>query len=211
MPLTNRFEALGKVSMSFKRNQVEQAISRLSKRTPSPELKTRLKRLLEADRKLEEGANYAFFSAEAPGTGTEVWFSEYEAFALLMALRLLEHGLPQSTAASILRRGRSQLEPKHAEIMKWDPSELFEVTTRQGKVGVLTKKPVFMVIGSRQDHRRQRKAENAREVEVVNDPMPLLRNRAGLSATLVELVKDAHDLRRALMNTTPSKRGRGSG
>lgn len=197
--------------MEYKRNQVEEAISRVFKRTPSTELKTRLKRLLETDRKLEEGANYAFFSTEAQGTGTEVWFSEYEAFALLMALRLLEHGLPQSTAVSIMRGGRARLEPKHTEIMKWNSSELFEETTREGKPGILTKKPVFMVIGSRQEDRRQRKSENARQVEVLNDPFPLLRNRAGLSATLLELVKDAHDLRRMLQKTTPSKRGRGNG
>ena len=96
-----------------------------------------------------------------------MWFSEYEAFALLMALRLLEHGLPQSTAVSILRRGRSRLEPKHAEIMKWDPSELFEAQRDRREPGVLTKKPLFVVIGSRQDYRRQRKSDIAHEVEVV--------------------------------------------
>ena len=50
--------------MGFERNQVEEAISRVIKRTPKTELKTKLKRLLETDRKLEEGDNYAFFSTE---------------------------------------------------------------------------------------------------------------------------------------------------
>jgi hypothetical protein len=60
----------------------------------------KLKRLMERDRALglsprskdPEEANYAFFSDEAPGSGTEIWFSAYEAFALYTALRLLEHG-----------------------------------------------------------------------------------------------------------------------
>ena len=123
--------------MPFKRNQVEEAISRMSDhgaQPPSAELRTRLKRLLETDRNLgrsprstdPERANYAFFSAGAPGSGSEVRFSEYEAFALFTAWRFLEHGWPQASAVSILRRARPRLEPKHAEILQWDPAALFD-------------------------------------------------------------------------------------
>ena len=106
------------VSMpEYKRNQVEEAISGvLEPNSPEPtsELRTRLKRLLETDRALgrasrssdPERANYAFYSAEAPGSGVEVWFSDYEAFALLNGLRLMAHGWPQGLAVSILRRLR---------------------------------------------------------------------------------------------------------
>lgn len=63
--------------MSYKRNQVEQAIARIfdpnCERPPS-DLRTRIKRLLEMDRSLgrklrskdAEQANFAFFSEEAP-------------------------------------------------------------------------------------------------------------------------------------------------
>jgi hypothetical protein len=71
----------------FKRNQVEEAISRMVDPTaekPSADLLTRLKRLLDTDRSLgrnarssdPEKAMYAFFSKDAAGSGFEVWFQE---------------------------------------------------------------------------------------------------------------------------------------
>ncbi|MGZ5829680.1 MAG: hypothetical protein ACXWJW_14225, partial [Xanthobacteraceae bacterium] len=101
----------------YKRNQIEEAIAQqIGERDaePSPELRTRLKRLLDADRELgrvprskdPQKANFAFYSSESPGRGTEVEFSEYETFALLTSLRLLMHGFPQGFAVEILRRVR---------------------------------------------------------------------------------------------------------
>src|SRR5215813_14371312 len=85
--------------MSYKRNQIEEAIARIfdpSSQKPPSELRTRIKRLLELDRSIgrkvrskdPEEANFAFFSEEAPGTGADILFSEYEAFALLNGLRM---------------------------------------------------------------------------------------------------------------------------
>ena len=79
---------------------------------PGLRLRTRIKRLLELDRALgreprsqdAEEANFAFFSDKAPGTGADVWFSDYEAFALLSGLRMMEHGWPQGFAVSVMRR-----------------------------------------------------------------------------------------------------------
>jgi hypothetical protein len=59
--------------------------------------RARIKRLLELDRSLgrklrskdAEQANFSFFSEEAPGTGADILFSEYEAFALLNGLRIM--------------------------------------------------------------------------------------------------------------------------
>jgi hypothetical protein len=76
--------------MSYKRNQIEEAIARISvanyKKPPS-ELRTRIKRLLDVDRSMgrklrskdPEEANFGFFSEEAPGTGADISFSEYDA------------------------------------------------------------------------------------------------------------------------------------
>src|SRR5437667_2173153 len=111
----------------YQRHQSEGAIAgALEPRShdPTAELRTRLKRLLETDRALgraprsgnPERANHAFYSAEAPGSGVEVWFSEYEAFALLSGLRLMGHGWPQGFAVSVLRRVRPELEKEHARI-----------------------------------------------------------------------------------------------
>jgi hypothetical protein len=71
--------------MSYKRNQIEKAIARVFDQnceTPSSELRTRIKRLLELDRSIgrkvrskdPEEANFAFFSEEAPGTGAVILF-----------------------------------------------------------------------------------------------------------------------------------------
>ena len=72
--------------MSFKRNQIEEAIARIvapNSAEPPSELRTRIKRLLELDRSLgrklrskdAEQANFAFFNEEAPGTGADILFS----------------------------------------------------------------------------------------------------------------------------------------
>ena len=105
--------------MKYKRNQIEEAISKLLEPVslePSSDLRTRLKRLLETDRALGRSlrstdpgrAHYAFYSADAAGSGVEVWFSEYETFALLNALRLMGHSWPQSFAVfTALLTGRA--------------------------------------------------------------------------------------------------------
>ena len=215
--------------MSFKRNQVEEAVARGSEprtRTPSTELRTKLKRLLEMDRKLgcsprasDPGrANYAFFSGEARGSGVEVWFSEYEAFALFTALRLLEHGLPQKEAVSILRQARPRLEPKHAEIMQWDPKIIFDKKKiwenwRPGMARLSTTRPVFLTVASRKGGRATGASSEATwEIHLIEIPQlaRFLLSESAISSTLLELVRPAHDLRNSLMKTTPVKRGRGS-
>jgi hypothetical protein len=214
---------------SYKRNQIEEAFSAMYEpraRAPSAALKTKLKRLLETDRNLDRSprandpgrANYAFFSEKSPGSGVEVWLSAYEAFALYTALRLLEHGWPQSSAVSIMRQARPQLEPKHAEILRQDPATLFDETriretAKPGMLASSTTRPIFLVIASREGRPIQRSSDDTREVAILEEPelMPFLRKEAGLSTSNFELVRSAHNLRQALLKTTPSKRGRGSG
>ena len=98
----------------FKRNQIEEAISRLfgeQSADPSSGVRTRIKRLLDLDRSLPRNArskraklaNYAFFDSDSPGKGAEVLFSEYEAFALLIGLQMLNHNWPQRFAVETLR------------------------------------------------------------------------------------------------------------
>ena len=132
----------------YKRNQIEEAISAVLENRPhepSSELRTRIKRLLETDRAFGRDrrswdaqlANFAFFSADAPGTGVEVWFSQYEGFALANGLRLMTHGWPQSFAVSIMRRVRPDLEREHARVLELDPEGLFdqEAIRRNAKEG----------------------------------------------------------------------------
>ena len=102
-----------------KRNQVEEAIAAVLERGSmqlNSQIRNRVKRLLDTDRALgrnkrardPEKARYAFYSREMPGRGFENLFSEFEAFALLMALRLMGLGLPQGVVVTLLRRLRPQ-------------------------------------------------------------------------------------------------------
>ena len=160
--------------MSYKRNQIEEAIARLfdpeSKAVPS-ELRTRIKRLFELDRSLgrsprskdPEQANYAFFSDEAPGTGADISFSEYDGFALLNGLRLMAHGWPQGFAVSTMRRLRLDLQNEHARILKQNPDELFNEQAiwkkaQPGDIAVDNTDPVFLTLASRGISRSRGKA-----------------------------------------------------
>ena len=210
----------------YKRNQALEAIALTvgDGRTPSALLRTDVKRLLDTDRGMEvvPGANdpnfaaYAFFSEEAPGRGFEVSFSAYEVFALLVGLHLMAHGWPQATAVSILRRVRFALEPKHGEILGWDPRELFDEqkireAAQPGSLAVASTRPVFLMTLSSKRGTTAQSSEEPLEARVVEqDALSFSTLPPGSSFTLMELTRMAHDLRAALAETKPSKRGRGS-
>jgi hypothetical protein len=82
-----------------------------------------------------------------------VWFSPYEAFALLLGLLLLEHRWPQQTAVRIMRQARPMLEPEHARILSLDPKVLFDENNPEeqaapGAMAVGSLAPVFLAIVS---------------------------------------------------------------
>jgi hypothetical protein len=120
--------------MFYKRNQLEEAIARTLqvKDARMGDLKLRMKRLLVTDRHLGRGGQsaadrrYAFFSRKPLGSGVEVMFTGYEAFALMAAIILLGHGIPQAKVVSILRDVRTDLEAAHREILEKDREELFD-------------------------------------------------------------------------------------
>ena len=214
--------------MRFKRNQVEVAISRrLEPGSPKPrsELRTRMKRLLETDRSFGRNkrsadparANYAFYSRDAPGRGTEIWFSDYEAFALLMALRFMQHGWPQGFAVTILRDVRPDLEREYERIVQQDPATLFDKqqilrAARPGDLVVGNTDPVFLAIVSQDtyDPSRPVKAAVRRGQEEL---MRVIRADAevGQAWTMFEIVNSAYPLLWELVKTKPAKRGRGTG
>src|SRR6266404_398541 len=158
----------------YKRNQFEEAISRLfgeKSAKPSSELQTRIKRLLDLDRSLPrnsrskrpELANYAFYSSEAPGKGVEVFFSEYEAFAIMIGLQMLNHNWPQKFAVETLRRFRRELEGQHKKILRLDREELFDeeqirLHAQPGSLAVNTASSMILLIWSDQ--------------RLANDPAP---------------------------------------
>lgn len=205
---------------------MEEAISVMVGQGPRPSagLRTTLKRLLETDRDWErkprskkpELANYAFYSGKPPGRGADVLFSDYEVFALLEAVNLVEHGWSQGKAVSILRRVRPALESKHAEILQWNPADLFDerkilAAAKEGSLAVASTRPVYLLIASHKGRPVEQRSDLTMEVAVLkyDEMMRLFRKQPGISATMIELTRTAHDLRNALAKTRPSKRGRG--
>lgn len=212
--------------MSYKRNQIEEAIARIfvpDCEKPPSELRMRIKRLLELDRSIgrkvrskdAEEANFGFFSEEAPGTGADISFSEYEAFALLNGLRIMEHGWPQGFAVSTMRRLRLDLEWEHARILRQRPDKLFDqqairATARPGDIAVDNTDPVFVTVASKAQRalgERQVAPLSAvcRGLEKVSE---FSRNVGASSVTMFEVSTLAHRLHQELMKTKPRRRGR---
>jgi len=210
----------------YKRNQVEEAIFRTlgARDARVDELKFRLKRLLVTDRRLgrnansseEEDRHYAFYSRDPPGSGTEVMFSGYEAFALLAAVMLLEHGVPQAGVVKVMRQVRGPFEAAHADSLRKDPSRLFDVQAvraeaKPGMIATDNTDPVFLVFvrltGSSID--------DAKRVAVCRGRVALAtfmkeHSVPGMGATFFEFVALIHELARHLSQIRPAKRGRGA-
>ena len=189
-------------------------------------MRTRIKRLLDLDRSIgrklrskdpEEG-NFAFFSEEAPGTGADISFSEYDAFALLNGLRIMVHSWPQSFAVAIMRRIRPALEREHALILRQDPEKLFDweairAGARPGDIYVDNTDPVFFVIASKAE--READEPQLAPFSAVcrgrNKVSEFSRHVGASSVTMFELVTLAHRLHQELMKTKPRRRGREGG
>jgi hypothetical protein len=206
----------------FKRNQVQEAIAAVLKpasRQQATEMLGRVKRLLDTDHAHgrnkrasdPEKANFAFHRDGMPGRGYENIFSEFDAFALLVALRLMGSGLPQGTVVSLLRRLRPQLEQHFGQIVRPRAVGPFDEqkARRQAKPGDLNfdaTDPRFIVIvweGDRRGSRSVALCQGQREVfELFHRYGP------GYSFTLLELVTSALVLSSALAQTKPRTRGR---
>ena len=213
----------------YKRNQVEDAIFRTfaARGARIDELRFRLKRLLVTDRRFgsnaksnkEEDRHYAFYSQKPPGSGIEVMYSEYEAFALLAAIKLLEHGLPQSSVVRVMRRIRRQFEAAHAETLKKDPSTLFDrqailARAKSGMIATDNTDPVFLVlIGLTGSTVHARPSGSPVAVCRGHEELSAVFKKnlvASMGTTIIEFVGPMHKLTSHLLETFPVKRGRGA-
>jgi hypothetical protein len=212
----------------YKRNQVEEAIFAVLKpqsQEATAMVGTRLKRLLETDRALgraprssdPERANYAFYSADPPGSGVEVWFSDYEAFALLNGLSLMRHGWTQGFAVSVMRRIRAELEKQHARILKQDPKVLFDEdairrNARAGDMAFNNTDPVLVTIVSKSGSPLS-DGQVLQACAVCRGPKEATRFAWEASGgaggwSMFDVVGAAHSLAGALSRTEPRSRGR---
>jgi hypothetical protein len=213
--------------MTYKRNQIGEAIARLfdpNCQHPSSDLRMRIRRLLELDRaagrkvrsKDAEEANFAFFSDEAPGSGADVSFSEYEAFALVNALILMTNRWPVSFAVSVMRRVRRDLEREHRRILQQDPDKLFDAKAireraRPGALALSNTDPVFIVLAPKMP-RDTDETQAAPACAVCHGEKKMdefVREIGAASVTFFDVVTLAHSLNQELRKTVPRPRGRG--
>ena len=217
--------------MEYKRNQIGEAIFRTfgAREERRNELKFRIKRLLVTDRRLgrnvksarEEDRHYAFFGQEPPGSGTEILFSPYEAFALLAGVILLEHGLPQARVVKVMRLVRRPFEGAHADILKKDPATLFDqdailANARGGMIYVNNTDPVFLVfvrVTASSVGEEDGGVAAAAVCRGLTKMLSFIKQHSvpGTGATFFEFVSLMHALAAHLSQTLPVKRGRGAG
>lgn len=207
----------------YKRNQVEEAIARTmgnhANAEPS-ELLTRIKRLLDADRAQgctkrsdnPERSNYAFYTGSAPGRGVEVNFTGYEAFAVQVGVRMLDHGWPQGFAVSALRRFRPQLEAAHRRILRPEGRSQFAVLPDQGPGSLVqthSRPEFFLIVSDSQTEPRSASSKPyARLFQEQEAAFRFQLELPGRSCTWLELVVPAVTLHRQLQQIEPRKRGR---
>jgi hypothetical protein len=215
--------------MRYKRNQVEEAIFRTlgARDARIDELKFRLKRLLVTDRRLGRDANseeegdrhYAFYSQEPPGSGTEVMFSGYEAFALLAAIMLLEHGLPQAAVVKVMSQVRRPLEAAHGECLKKDWNTLFDeqairAQAKPGMIAVDNTDPIFLAFvrltdSAVGDQKDSGAAAVCRGYQALGDFFTR-HSIPGMGMSIFEFVRPIRVMAANLLQVRPAKRGRGA-
>jgi hypothetical protein len=208
----------------FKRNQVEEAIVRTLRAEDArvSELKLKMKRLLVTDRRLgrgkrsddKAGHRYAFYSQRPQGSGVEVMFNSYEAFALLAALIVLEHGIPQAKVVSILQEIRSDFEAAHRDTLQKDPKELFDpqsvqAMARSAMFAVDNTAAVFLAF-VKLDIGKGRVHAYIAVCRGLDGLGKFLKEHSipGAGATYFEFTRLMHSLADNLSRTQPIKRGR---
>jgi hypothetical protein len=220
------YKTYNTTSMNFKRNQIEEAVYQTmddSAGLPSPAFQASTKRLLDLDRKTpltgRAGApamtGFAFFSSPGEGSGIEITYSEYEAFALLAGLRLLEHEWPQGFVVKILREIRSPFEKEHRRIMRLDRMKLFDPkrvweTTMSGAFDAGTSEPAFLMTVSDMRARKPNTEPYAKVFKDSRSAFEFQLEMPGRSCTWLELTKPAWTLHDNLARTFPRSRGRRS-
>jgi len=220
----------------FTRGQIEWAIAQATGQTVGPgseprhDLRMKLKRLLDIDRKKgidaaqawSEFRRFAFLEGGLPGKGFAISYTPYDAFALLLGLHLLDSNVPQMAVIRLLRRIRPELVPEHARILRLSPQGLAPMKQgleRRIKEGLLVKdlrKMVFLVMptGAGADLLYRRKQDHTIKLaNIARTPAELVEVIAHLTPVsppvlVFELINPAHQLAWWLEHAPLVRRGR---
>ncbi len=207
-----------------KRNQLEEAIIRTlgTSQAQGGDLRLRIKRLLLTDRRLgrrkrsdtRETGRYAFYSTQPQGSGNETMFTGFEVFAVLAAVLLLRHGIPQAKVVSILREVRPDLEAAHNEILKKNSEVLFDqqkirAMSRNGTIGVDSTAPIFLAFAEL-DIGRGRVQATIELCRGLHELGEFFKEHSvlGSGMTFFQFTRLMHTLATNLLQTRPVRRGR---
>ena len=220
----------------FTRGQVEWAIAQATDRTQGPggeprhDLKMKLKRLLDLDRKKgidaaqawPEFRRFAFLEGGLPGKGLAISYTPYDAFALLLGLHLLGSNVPQMAVIRLLRRIRRELEQEHELIVRLSPERLAQNKhdlERKIRGGLLVEDPrkmVFLILpaGAGADLLYRRSQDSSPKLaNIAHSPAELVDVVAHLALVappvlVFELINAAHQLAWWLKSAPLIRRGR---
>jgi hypothetical protein len=210
-----------------KRNQLEEAVIRTlgASGAQARDLKLRIKRLLLTDRRLGRGKSsdrlntgrYAFYSGKPQGSGNEVMFTAFEVFAVLAALLMLRHGIPQAKVVRILRDVRPDLEAAHHDILDRDPKELFDEQAiramgSDGTIAVDSTAPIFLAFVELEIGKGRVQATIAvcRGLDALGKFFKE-HSVVGSGTTFFQFTRLMHTLASNLSKTRPVKRGQSTG
>lgn len=207
--------------MWFKRNQIEEAISRTigeDSAKPSSRLSGRIKRLLNHDRnsvrsgpRAPKRPTFAFYDGDPPGRGVEVMFSEFNGQALYLAIRMMAHGWPQNFVVSILRECRGELSKRYEVALTTALGQMTQTKPRAGELALSHPLSSFLLIIS--DEKAVNSDRKSPYVRFFNDQTAAFefqKEKAGRCCSWLELDGPALNLHRNLTASLPIPRGRGA-
>ena len=217
------------------RGQIEWAIAQVTGRTVRPggeprhDLKMKLKRLLDIDRKKgidaaqawPEFRRFAFLEGGLPGKGFAISYTPYDAFALLLGLHLLNSNMPQMAVIRLLRLIRLELAREHERILNLSPKRLaqskhgLESRIKEGLLVEDPRKMVFLVLptGAGADLLYRRKQDAIKLANIARTRAELVDVVAHLTRVsppvlVFELINPAHMLAWWLERAPLIRRGR---
>ena len=218
------------IHQRYKRSQVEQAIVAIDagRGTAEAVLRANVKRLLDFDRNPEARILHrasdttAFFDGPSPGQGAEIAYRPYQAFALLIGVRLLKSGMPQSQVVLFMRDTRVDLESAFAHLASVDAAELYRNLSeeerseriREGDLVREAAKMMFLIVQAGAEPTGRPRPEdweleggNVCNVEALIGRLEKF-SEHGQAAIILELTNAVHQLMNVLPLTTVRKRGR---
>ena len=219
----------------FTRGQIEWAIAQATGQTQGPggeprhDLKMKVKRLLDLDRKKgidaakpwSEFRRFAFLEGGLPGKGFAISYTRFDAFVLLLGLHLLDANVPQMAVIRLLRRIRPELQREYERILRLSPQALagtranLEQKIKAGQIVKDSGKMVFLVLpsGAGADLLYRRAQDDRIELANITSATELVNVVAFLTrlsppVLVFELINAAHQLAWWLERAPPIRRGR---